>query len=77
MEALLGIAVLIGLAYLILNHDDRSDEHPGWRNIPRQSDQPREKPALMDKHSWKRQQRRLREIEREVRRHPPDYGDRL
>ncbi|MER5427184.1 hypothetical protein [Streptosporangium roseum] len=71
MELLLGIAVVIGIIYLIGSAGD-SEEHPGWRGIPKPSNDIWKNPPLgIDRKTWKRTQRMNEQIQREVRKQPP------
>ncbi|OUC96777.1 hypothetical protein [Streptosporangium minutum] len=69
MEFLLGIAIVIVIVYLIASSED-SEEHPGWRGIPKPTSRSNP-PFGVDRKSWKRTQRRNEQITREVRKQPP------
>ncbi|MFB4273458.1 hypothetical protein [Nonomuraea sp. GTA35] len=74
MEVLLVIAIVIAFIYL-LGSDRGSEEHPGWRGIPKPSnDGWKDRPPTIDRKSWKQMQRRHEQIQREVRKQPPDFG---
>ncbi|MGW4792502.1 hypothetical protein ACWEPC_08845 [Nonomuraea sp. NPDC004297] len=74
MEVLLGIAIIVAFIYLVGSSSD-SDEHPGWRGIPKpNNDHWNNRPPEIDRKSWNQMRRRNEEIQREVRRQPPDFG---
>ncbi|MET9340905.1 hypothetical protein [Nonomuraea sp. NPDC003804] len=70
MEILLGIAVVIAIIYLI-DSDGDSEEHPGWRGIPKPSFDDKNPPFGVDRKSWKRMQRMNERMHREIRKQPP------
>jgi broad specificity phosphatase PhoE len=74
MEVLLTIAVVVAVICLVVSDWD-GEEHPGWRGIPKPSnDGWKDRPPTIDRKSWKQMQRRSEQIRREVRKRPPDFG---
>lgn len=76
METLVFLAVIVVVVVWLVSYaDGGGDEHPGWRGIPKPTDDGwKDRPPGIDRRSWKRMQRRSEEIQREVRRRPPDFG---
>ncbi|WP_027761094.1 hypothetical protein [Streptomyces sp. AA1529] len=73
MEVLLIIVCVIVVVALFSDGD--SEEHPGWRDIPKPRDDGwKDRPPEIDRKSWKQMQRRSEQIRREVRKQPPDFG---
>ncbi|MGV9774896.1 hypothetical protein [Streptosporangium sp. NPDC003464] len=70
MELLLGIAIVIAIIYMVGSAGD-SEEHPGWRGIPKPRIDWENPPFGVDRKSWKRTQQRNQRIQREIRKQPP------